>query len=317
MAAMTQTKLFSWNAIEARSDLDRLKFVVDHLPEECLVQYLEVMRAHGRNDYPVRAMWNALLAGIVFEHESLESLLRELARNPSLMDTCGFDPLPIHRKLTPRGSSRIPRRASRALRSRHPGAGVNRARALERLARSRQRHRVGRNTWDAQRDDRDPARAAHGRAARLQPVQAHHPPARSGRADTIVHTEQGTLHCVCPVTEAQRDLVFQGFEADPNTLKYRCPAAAYVLDCQGQAECHEAGGVTPGAYGRIARIKLDAHDRRIFVPTPHVSPSWQRGYGPQRLGADQQPHRPPLRLRAALHPRHRQYARASASRSRQ
>jgi hypothetical protein len=25
-------------------------------------------------------------------------------------------------------------------------------------------------------------------------------------------------------------------------------------------------------------IKLDAHDRRIFVPTPHGSPSWQRGY---------------------------------------
>jgi hypothetical protein len=26
------------------------------------------------------------------------------------------------------------------------------------------------------------------------------------------------------------------------------------------------------------RIKLDEHDRRIFVPTPHGSPSWQRGY---------------------------------------
>jgi hypothetical protein len=25
-------------------------------------------------------------------------------------------------------------------------------------------------------------------------------------------------------------------------------------------------------------IKLDEHDRRIFVPTPHDSPSWQRGY---------------------------------------
>jgi hypothetical protein len=47
-------------------------------------------------------MWNALLAGIVFQHESLESLLRELARNPSLMDACGFDPLPIQRKPKPR-----------------------------------------------------------------------------------------------------------------------------------------------------------------------------------------------------------------------
>jgi hypothetical protein len=98
------------------------------------------------------------------------------------------------------------------------------------------------------------------------------------RADTIVHTEKGTLHCICPVTGEQRDLAFQGFEADRNTLKYRCPAAAYGLECQGQAQCHQAGGVNPGEYGRIVRIKLDEHDRRIFVPTPHGSPSWQRGY---------------------------------------
>ena len=39
-----------------------------------------------------------------------------------------------------------------------------------------------------------------------------------------------------------------------------------------------AGGVAPGDYGRIVRIGLDDHDRRIFVPTPHGSPSWQRGY---------------------------------------
>ena len=98
------------------------------------------------------------------------------------------------------------------------------------------------------------------------------------RADTIVHTEKGTLHCVCPVTGEQRDLAFQGFEADRNSLKYRCPAAAFGLECQGQAQCHQAGEVNPGDYGRIVRIKLDAHDRRIFVPTPHGSPSWQRGY---------------------------------------
>ena len=30
---MTQTNLFSWDALEARSDLDRLKLVRDHLPD--------------------------------------------------------------------------------------------------------------------------------------------------------------------------------------------------------------------------------------------------------------------------------------------
>ena len=98
------------------------------------------------------------------------------------------------------------------------------------------------------------------------------------RADTIVHTEKGSVQCVCPATGEQRDLAFQGFEADRNALKYRCPAAAYGLECQGQAQCHQAGGVTPGEYGRVVRIKLDEQDRRIFVPTPHGSPSWQRGY---------------------------------------
>ena len=103
-------------------------------------------------------------------------------------------------------------------------------------------------------------------------------PLDPARADTIVHSEKGSLHCLCPVTGEQRDLAFQGFEADRNTLKYRCPAAAYGLDCLGQAQCHQAGGVNPGAYGRVVRIKLDAHDRRIFVPTPQGSPSWRRGY---------------------------------------
>ncbi len=37
-------------------------------------------------------MWNAVPAGIVCQHERIESLLRELARNLSLMDACGFDP---------------------------------------------------------------------------------------------------------------------------------------------------------------------------------------------------------------------------------
>ena len=46
------------------------------------------------------------------------------------------------------------------------------------------------------------------------------------RADTIVHTEQGEVRCVCPVTGTERPMAFQGFEAGRSTLKYRCPAAA-------------------------------------------------------------------------------------------
>ena len=40
-------------------------------------------------------MWRALIAGIVFQHPSIQSLLRELGRNPGLLELCGFDPLPF------------------------------------------------------------------------------------------------------------------------------------------------------------------------------------------------------------------------------
>lgn len=36
-------------------------------------------------------MWNSVLAGIVYEHESVESLRRGLKRNPDLLDKYGFD----------------------------------------------------------------------------------------------------------------------------------------------------------------------------------------------------------------------------------
>ncbi len=98
------------------------------------------------------------------------------------------------------------------------------------------------------------------------------------RVDTIVYTERGSLHCHCPVTGERRDLAFQGFETGRDTLKYRCPAAAYDLECAGREVCCRQGGVQPGPYGRIVRIKITDHDRRIFVPTPHGSPTWRRGY---------------------------------------
>jgi len=36
--------------------------------------------------------------------------------------------------------------------------------------------------------------------------------------------------------------------------------------------------VNPGVYGRSVRINITKADRRIFTPSPHGSPSWQRTY---------------------------------------
>ena len=66
--------------------------------------------------------------------------------------------------------------------------------------------------------------------------------------------------------------------ATRNTLKYRCPAAAYGLECAGRETCYRQAGTKAGAYGRIVRIDIKKQDRRIFTPTPYDSPSWRRGY---------------------------------------
>ena len=54
------------------------------------MRQLERERYKGRDDYPVRAMWDSILAGIVFQHETIEKLRRELARNGQLREMCGF-----------------------------------------------------------------------------------------------------------------------------------------------------------------------------------------------------------------------------------
>lgn len=90
MAIIPQESLFQWEELESLGDLERLRLVIEHLPDEKLMLHLESDRKNRRDDYPIRAMWNALLAGVVFGHPSIQSLRRELARNAQLRIMCGF-----------------------------------------------------------------------------------------------------------------------------------------------------------------------------------------------------------------------------------
>ena len=54
------------------------------------MRHLEKERGDGRDDYPIRGMWNSLLAGIIYEHDKIESLRRELARNGQLRHLIGL-----------------------------------------------------------------------------------------------------------------------------------------------------------------------------------------------------------------------------------
>lgn len=92
MAVIRQQLLFDWKQFEGTGDLERLKMVLDVLPDEELMLKLEAERKGRRDDYPIRPVWNSIISGIVFQHESIESLRRELSRNGELRNVCGFDP---------------------------------------------------------------------------------------------------------------------------------------------------------------------------------------------------------------------------------
>ena len=50
MAKPKQPGLFSWKAVEGRSDLDRFYLVRDNLPDGEIIRELEKLRGPGRND---------------------------------------------------------------------------------------------------------------------------------------------------------------------------------------------------------------------------------------------------------------------------
>ena len=425
MTAGETKLLFSWDDVDTLPDLRRLKLVFGYLPDDPVIGALKARRGRGRNDYPAEAMWRALVAGVVLQHPSIESLLRELNRNPALLSLCGFDPLP--RQGRPRrelgthprtGAARVvefpgPARSpvpgawnfSRflaslekaeaetgcvtgmmdALRGRleealpdfgthlgydgkaieshstgrasrktggtsdpdadwgkHETQGVDKAGkswkkvkswfgyglhliadtryeipvAFEVTKASASESRVlsrmvrellsGKDPELAERcSDFSADRGLDGAELkrtlwddygirplidtrgmwREEKAEPGHDPSgpilRSlypERVDTVLHSEKGEVVCRCPKTGGERPMAFQGLEAGRGTLKYRCPAAAYDLDCKGRAACYKQAGCRAGAYGRVVRIDLNKVDRRIFTPTPHGGPSWRRGY---------------------------------------
>lgn len=101
MAKIAQRELFAWEEIDHLGDLERLRLVLDYLPDEGLMRRLESERGKGRDDWPVRAVWNSILAGVVFQHATVASLRRELGRNAQLRWLCGFELTRIRKQVPP------------------------------------------------------------------------------------------------------------------------------------------------------------------------------------------------------------------------
>src|SRR3990167_9407689 len=64
LAIVRQQNLFSWQDVEELGDLERLKLVIETMPDRELIQALERRRKGKRDDYPIIAMWNSVLAEI-------------------------------------------------------------------------------------------------------------------------------------------------------------------------------------------------------------------------------------------------------------
>lgn len=371
MAIIPQKQLFSWEEIENLADLQRFSLLIKYLPDETLMQALESHRRNGRDDYPVRPVWNSILAGIVYQHPSIESLRRELMRNAQLRQLCGFD-LFKDIKVVPSSDAYtnflkllmkhsdfvdgifydLVKKLGEVL----PGFGKTLAidsKAIK--SRSRKESKCGdlRGEFDADKGvktykgkrkdgtlwetvkswfgfklhlivdadyelpiDYKLTRASasditEGKAM-VKDLASNRPEilenaefflGDKGYDDTelikllwdehhvkpvidirnqwqidnarlvhgqtnVSHDYKGTVYCHCPVEWEKRQMAFGGFEEDRNTLKYRCPAKHYGLECKGKDKCWISDNI---------RINIESNPR-IFTPVARSSYKWKEIY---------------------------------------
>ena len=84
----------------------------------------------------------------------------------------------------------------------------------------------------------------------------------------VSHDYKGTVYCHCPECWEKRRMAFGGFEKERHTLKYRCPAKHYGLDCKGRDKCCISDNI---------RIKINSNPR-IFTPLARSSYKWDDIY---------------------------------------
>ena len=98
MNIIPQMNLFEESEFDNLGDLERLQQLLSVLNDGKLIHKLYEIRGKGRNDWPCEAMWNSFVASFLYEHETVEGLLRELRRNKQLRTVCGFEPKTVRQR---------------------------------------------------------------------------------------------------------------------------------------------------------------------------------------------------------------------------
>ena len=98
---ISQITFADYGQIEILGDLERFLLAMLGMDDEALMLRLEARRGNGRDDYPVRVMWNLIIAMKVFGHRTVESFRRELMRNSQLRKICGLEDFGRKKHLVP------------------------------------------------------------------------------------------------------------------------------------------------------------------------------------------------------------------------
>ena len=85
-----QSPLFDFEEFIKIKGNDRLTIVLESLPAEKLMVVLEREHWTGRKGYPARGMWSALIAGILYQCDSIAETIRMLERDKDTRLICGF-----------------------------------------------------------------------------------------------------------------------------------------------------------------------------------------------------------------------------------
>lgn len=91
MRILTTDPLFAWDKLPDSIDLIALRYLLDLMPDQRLLETLRAYRGKGRNDYPVHVLWRTHLARYFLRHAHMEGCLAELGRNPALRRVVGLE----------------------------------------------------------------------------------------------------------------------------------------------------------------------------------------------------------------------------------
>ena len=72
--------------------LKELEEILNEIPYHHLIETLNNERKNGRNDYSNESLFRVYIARIIFKHSTMQSVIDELKRNPSLRIICRIEP---------------------------------------------------------------------------------------------------------------------------------------------------------------------------------------------------------------------------------